>query len=193
MPRAPGDVAGGMACGMPDMYTIMGLFDDSLMSEYLKWTQSEPEDLSAPLKTDLEYMVALTNYHQHIIHINNTTQVRQERLAPPDNHDLRVQFLMGELDEVNVSSILQKRDKTYRKTNAKRQIYDTVYQTATDIYRVCVDAVRKANGATARQNAYHASYVELGALLKYANGCLERVEKAYMCLTIKYALNPFRR
>jgi hypothetical protein len=122
-----------------------------------------------------------------------------------NNNDLRVKFLLGELSETDMRTNLQKRDKAYRKNLAKRQIYHMVYQTATDIYRILVnkiDAAETTGGGggggggggsdtASKQNSYHSSYVELGALLKYANTCLERLEKTYTCRTLGYNLNPF--
>ena len=58
-----------------------------------------PEDLSAPLAGDLAYMVALSTYHRHIIHMNRVEAQRLHQNAAPDNHDLRVQFMLNDLAE----------------------------------------------------------------------------------------------
>ena len=39
--------------------------------------------------------------------------------------------------------------------------------------------------------ACHDTYTQINQLFIYANGCLERLEKAYTCVTDKYSLKPY--
>ena len=151
-----------------------------------------PEDLSAPLAGDLAYMVALSTYHRHIIHMNRVEAQRLTTVAP-DNHDLRVQFMLNDLAEDKMRITLQRRDKAYRKDLAKRQIYDMVYQASTDIFRNLAASVVAATAEAAGGGPapYHSCYTQLLNLMKYANGCFDRLEGAYTCITQKYHLNPF--
>jgi hypothetical protein len=156
------------------------------------WTA--PEDLSAPLAGDLAYMVALSTYHRHIVHMNQVeARPLNQNAVAPDNHDLRVQFMLNDLTEDKMRITLQRRDKAYRKDVAKRQIYDMVYQAATDIYRNLAASIVAANAEAAGGGPapYHNCYTQLLNLMKYANGCFERLEGAYTCITQKYHLNPF--
>ena len=138
-------------------------------------------------------MVALSTYHRHIIHMNRVEAQRLHRNAAPDNHDLRVQFMLNDLAEDKMRVSLQRRDKAYRKDVAKRQIYDMVYVASTDIFRNLAASVVAATAEAAGSGPapYHSCYSQLLNLMKYANGCFDRLEGAYTCITQKYHLNPF--
>ena len=142
-----------------------------------------PEDLKKPLVSDTAYIIALTAYHQHIID-KNQFYVNQQPIQPPDNHVLRVKYMLGEIDEPKMRVQIQRLDKAYRKDLAKRHVYEMVYQASSDIYRNMLNTTGKPE--------FHNTYLQLIELLTYANGCFNRLEKVYTCTISKYNLNPFQ-
>jgi len=140
-----------------------------------------PEDLKKPLASDTAYIMALTNYHQHIIHQNQ--YVNELARQAPDNHQERVKYMLGELDEKKMRVDIQRKDKAYRKALAKRQVYEMVYQASSDIYRNMLNTPGKPD--------LHGTYLQLVELFTYANNSFDRLEKAYTCTINKYRMNPF--
>jgi hypothetical protein len=144
-----------------------------------------PVDIKAPFENDLAYVVALTTYHRNIIHINRTV-IRALTTDPPNNHDLRVKFMLGDINEETLRISLQRRDKAYRKDIAKRHVYEMVYQASSDILRNFI------NSTDSVQTQLHPTYLQLVELFLYANSCFTRLEKGYTCTISTYNLNPFQ-
>lgn len=139
-----------------------------------------PIDLKAPLKSPLAYLVALTNYHRIAIHVNRRYGPQHQGYVP-DNHDLRVKYLLNDLTESEIKVQLQRRDKTQRKENAKRNVYQMVYQASSDIFRNFINHLILP----------HDTYIQLLELFTYANGCFDRLEHAYSCKIEKCETNPY--
>ena len=148
--------------------------DCSVMEPWAK-----PADLKAPLENKLAYVVAITNYHNNSLHMNNVG--RNINTTQPDNHKVRVKFLLGDIDEKQMSWELQKIDKAYRKNIAKRQVFDMVYQASSDIFQNFVNSTEHP----------HSTYIQLVELFTYANECISKIEKAYTCVINHYITNPF--
>jgi len=140
-----------------------------------------PEDLKKPLASYTAYVIALTTYHQHIIHQNQ--YVPRLAIEPPDNHQERVEYMLGELDEKKMRSGIQRKDKAYRKELAKRQVYEMVYQASSDIYRNMLNVSGPPD--------LPSTYLQLVELLTYANKSFDRLEKVYTCTIYRYNMNPF--
>lgn len=142
-----------------------------------------PTDLKKPFDSEVKYLVALTTFHRNILHLNAVT--RTLHVTPPDNHTLRVQFMLGELEEATFKTTVQRKDKAYRKDLAKRQIYDMAYQTTSDIFRDFVNTP----GNTLED--LHKPYSHILEIFTYANLCFSKLEKAYTCTIEHYTTNPF--
>jgi len=202
--RAPGDVPGGCH-GFPPVARIVQLFNAETRTEMRRlmdgwdmwtWQRRYPgqvrtwnvvQPITPPPKTtnpllelpDLaHYMIALTEQHQKLLHH------RQARVFVEDNHDLRVRFMAKELAPAEFKVQLQRRDKAYRKSLAKFQVYDMVYQAGGDVFNTLI-------GGAVSLAACHDAYCQIVQLFIYANTCIERLEKAYTCVADKYSLEPY--
>jgi hypothetical protein len=142
-----------------------------------------PLDIKKPFTSELEYLVALTSFHRNVIHLQGVA--RTLHVNPPENHFLRVQFMLGATTEEYLKTAIQRRDKAYRKDLAKRQVYDMAYQTASDIFREFVNT--PANTIS----DFHKPYSHLLEIFTYANLCFSKLEKAYTCTIDPYLTNPF--
>jgi len=141
-----------------------------------------PKNLKEPLVSDTAYIIALTTYHQHIIHQNHNVHALARE--PPDNHQERVKYMLGELDEKKMRTDIQRKDKAYRKEVAKRQVFEMVYQASSDIYRNMLNTPGKPD--------LHGTYLQLVELFTYANNSFDRLENVYTCTINKYKMNPFQ-
>jgi len=142
-----------------------------------------PTDVKKPFTSELQYLVALTTFHRNTIHLNAVARVLH--VTPPENHTLRVQFMLGEITEDSLKTTVQRRDKGYRKDLAKRQIYDMAYQTTSDIFREFVNTP----GNTIQD--FHKPYSHILEIFTYANLCFSKLEKSYTCTIEPYITHPF--
>jgi hypothetical protein len=165
LPRAPGDVP---ACGFPEYRDIL--------ESFIKNSINPPEMVRNGTLVIKERFVVfmLTHYHREILHFS-----AMNRVAVPavDNHELRVKLLLKEIDEEKFKVLLQRADKAYRKSVAKRQIYDMTYNVAGDIFRNMI------NGTSIQD-----TFKSVEALLQYSNSALKRVSVAYSCVVDYYKI-----
>lgn len=172
MPRAPGD--GAVACGFPGLSTVQ----DSIMNKDLKarillcgW-----ENMLKDLTPNDKLVYQLLEAHRHMIHVEETVR-RRLNVEVPDNHQLRVQLLTKEISAEKMKSLIQQRDKAYRKNLAKSQVYQMAYTVSGDLYRVLIQ--NKNTVGTKK---------ELDALLRYSNECLEKIAESYGCKVERYTI-----
>ena len=163
VPRAPGDVP---VCGFPGYNQLY----DSVLKKVFESARDNGLDKNVGDETFAAGMI--TYYHREIVHFNAMNLVP---IAAVDNHELRVKLLTKELDEEKFKVLLQRVDKAYRKSIAKRQIYDMTYQAAGDIFR------NMFSGASIVD-----TYKSIDSLLKYSNTALKRVSVSYSCVVDYY-------
>ena len=84
------------------------------------------------------------------------------------NLDIRIEYLLNQIDKNTLKKMLQSREKLRRKKTNVREIFVTVYKTGYDL--ICRDA----------------GELEFEALRQYVNECLKSVSKSYnsQCITI---------
>ena len=77
--------------------------------------------------------------HRMVSHVENV-ELRYHYVATPpvDNSDLRVKYLMNELEEVSFKTKIQRREKAYAKTRAIRDIMNMFVNAASDMLRQMV-------------------------------------------------------
>jgi len=173
LPRAPGDNPGGCNAfpGLGDLinskpHILQAVQKGRKHSRELKDTViDDPEFLS--------YLI-ITEYHRILQH----AQAYNRRPIPrPDNFELRVKFLTNEIDEKTFKVKLQRIDKGYRKSVAKKHIYDMTYAAAGDIL------INTLSGTS-----FIDTKVQIDTLFTYSNKALERIEKGYSCVAEKYLI-----
>lgn len=133
--------------------------------------------LSDVLNVVQEVNEQITYIHRLFIHVEETIR-RRLNTQVPDNHELRVKYLIQELDMNKFKTRLQEVDKAYRKSVAKNQVYQMAYTVAGDLFRKLINDgdVKEAKMA-------------LTNLMDYSNKCLNRIATAYTCKVIHYELN----
>ena len=180
MPRAPGD-GGPVACGFPGISAVI----DSIMNKELKaryqthaWnTAVKGETMECGNLTPNDKLVyQLVESHRHMIHIEETVR-RRLNVDVPDNHQLRVQLLTKEITTEKMKTLIQQRDKAYRKNLAKSQVYQMAYTVSGDLFRVLIQ--NKNTVGTKK---------ELDALLRYSNECLDKIAESYGCKVEHYTI-----
>jgi hypothetical protein len=121
--------------------------------------------------------VQITNIHRHFIHVEETIR-RRLHTQVPDNHELRVKYLLQELDMKKFKTRLQEVDKAYRKSVAKNQVYQMAYTVAGDLFRKLISDGDVMEAKLALTN-----------LIDYSNKCLDRIATAYTCKVVHYEMN----
>jgi hypothetical protein len=168
MPRAPGDVV--QCAAYPTLHaltTALGMHQSGLEVDLFNKCK-----LGA--SSDQLLRAKLIDMHRNILHIEGSIRFNLN-VTPPDNHVLRVQLLTKEITSDKMKSLLQKRDKAYRKDLAKSQIYQMTYAVAGDLFRKLIADKNFAEGC-----------MELRNLLTYSNTCLDGVADMYDCIVKKY-------
>jgi len=169
LPRAPGDVP---CVGFPTARELYANFVSKELRASLLLHGNENL-----LKSGTDEEKAILNMletHRYIVHVEDTIR-RPMNLEPPDNHDLRVQFLTKMISADKMKVTLQQRDKAYRKNVAKSQIYQMAYTVAGDLFRSLIQT--KDHIQTKK---------ELDALFEYSNACLDKVAISYGCKVKHY-------
>jgi hypothetical protein len=158
----------------------------SLLRKGSQTLMKEPKKtLEAPKfegSCDTEPM-ALANlvvYHQAIGHrVANIDGVQH----PEDNHDLRVKYLLGIVDEVKFKTEIQKRAKSNQKRRAISQVNNMLLLASNDLYRYYYANLKAAALARAlleeRINIHQSFNKEMMELIKYANNCYIKLGDAF--------------
>lgn len=92
-----------------------------------------------------------------------------------DNAELRVKYMLKEIDEKHFMQILQQREKAQRKSREIYQVIETVNDVGAEIFRHMAEA--------ASRRAVMAAYNELKTLLDYGREGFARIQKTYACTT----------
>jgi len=145
LPRAPGDIVG---CGFPRWAVVFAIDKDSKYANRLAW------------------------YHRQVIHFND---IVNRDVEPIDNYNCRIQLLTKEISEEKFKTLIQRKDKAWRKSTAKKQIYDMTYVAAGDIFRNCLAG-----------SSFKEACLSLETLFKYSNKSFERIAVGYDCKIVKY-------
>jgi hypothetical protein len=143
-----------------------------------------PDDLKKHFDSELKYLVALTTFHRSAVHLHGAV-LRVLHINPPENHTLRVQFMLGEISEDFLKTTVQRRDKAYRKDVAKSNVYQMAFHTVSDIFREFVNSPQHSI------EEMHKAYSHILEIYTYANLCFSKIEKAYTCTIEPYTINPF--
>ena len=156
VPRAVGDNPCGGADGIIDLHTVFASFKRfmSTHTEYIKNTYDN-----------------VTSYHRLYRHIQHVELPRFVTNAVIDNQDLRIKYLIKEIDENNFKAQLQQREK---KNEKKRDIHNllSLHQLVTvDIF----NNIRIDNSVAQWRKAH----TELDNLRAYVNTCMMRISKRY--------------
>lgn len=123
------------------------------------------------------YEHALMHIHRELSHLRYTELpgLAQPGYNPDDNAPLRVQYLLGQVDQTSLKKLLQQREKKRSKQVSVRQVYEMVLATCGDILRAVESGTKKGAEALA----------EIQQIEEYANECLEKIAAQYSSVAIK--------
>jgi len=160
IPRNPGDIPCG---GLPDYYTIRAVTDD----------------------------VRCNALHQTITHILNVeirryNNVQEEELI---NRDLRIKYLMNEINDEQLKQVLQQNEKSRQKMIDFRNIYQMFCDVGSDIFRQILAEYYKISlrnrtneQKIALKNYLNEQIIIIDRLIEYFNDNLKKVGKVYKCV-----------
>ena len=174
MPRAPGDLAAGVCGGFPDIYRINDVMRQYSDTEY-KELKNLMFGINSVYNEQIYAMFNVQEYHRLLSHIENSYRRTFATVQAPDNHDLRVKFLVKEIDDKKMKMLVQQRDKAYRKNLSKNQVYQMAYEVAGDLFRSMIVSRNYAETALALEN-----------LFTYTNSSLKKIADNYSCVVQFY-------
>ena len=195
--RNPGDLpaaAPGLACGFPDFYTVLRAFSSEDRTNVRELDFQRGLAIKTQAFDERTYAIYnIQEYHRLISHMENSYRrsltpwtafafaaaaaaaAAADTVPVPDNHDLRVKFLVKEIDEKKMKLTLQQRDKAYRKNLTKNQIYQMTYEVSGDLFRSLMRDMNVNETVLALEN-----------LFTYSNSCLKKVVENYTCIVPMY-------
>lgn len=155
MPRQPGDIPCG---GLPTIYKI---------SELVRKFKLHPKNTTSE---------CLYSIHRAVSHVQFAELPRYEihEQNNETNSDLRVRYMLKEINEKSWKSTLQKREKKYQKNNEVSQILQMFIDTASDIFRNIIQV------SDIKDVEPH--FTTLDALRLYSNSSLEKISSRYSCV-----------
>lgn len=120
----------------------------------------------------------VANLYRSIMHVREE-EIRNLRAFDlmTMNRDLRVKYLLNDIDEEKWKSELQKREKKVEFNNAKRQVFNMFVLVGTDLMRKYVDEGERAN----LKNVID----EMKALVNYFNSCINHVYHRFQSTALK--------
>ena len=154
-PRNPGDVP----CG--------GLIDWMVIRRAIAPKNSYPGWLSV-----------LESAHRRINHVQNVDMLALNRdgMNINDNIDLRIKYLLKEIDDDEVKATLQQREKKNEKERELRRVYETLTMAAAEIFRRMIAVVdEKGNSPEVLQPLI----IELNELRLFINEALDVLRRRY--------------
>ena len=155
VPRQPGDVPCG---GLPNIYRI---------SDIIRRFKLPPKHITSE---------TLYNIHRSDSHMQFAELPRYEinEQNNETNSDLRIKYMIKEIDEKYWKSTLQKREKKYQKNIEVSQILQMFIDTASDIFRNII-AVSDIKDIEPNLNT-------LESLRVYSNSSLDKISSRYSCV-----------
>ena len=114
----------------------------------------------------------ILDIHRSLTHVQNY-EIPQYRARDPNNSDLRVNYLMGEISEEYWKKELQKREKAREKTRDISQILEMYSNTGSDYLRQMV----------LREVSVEDTVKFFTELAKYFNETMEVIHSRYNCVT----------
>ena len=154
----------------------------------------DPFGLSSPSTTVKDKLLkdgVLRNYttiitmHRFAVHLQDAELNRYpavpDVIDPVVNQDLRIRFLMKEIDDKRFKEILQQREKHRKKSHAIHQILSTIANVSSDLFRNII--VQKGDPAF-----ISTAMEQMCALRNYSNDSLATVSKKYACVVPELTL-----
>lgn len=164
IPRNPGDEPGGNCGGGEVRYPTIYQVENAIpVSE----RRTKERDI-------------LMSVHRAARHVELWECRRLAREgAAPDNYDLRLQYLLGDLDMENWKRMLLLREKRRVKEIALRHVYELYIGVTGDAFRALVDRVKDV-----RQTVD-----DLRTISAFSQDCLDKVSKRFNCVTYALPMN----
>jgi hypothetical protein len=162
----------GLGCDIPLLNHVLAAFGQDIWDSIRTITSKGLRNacLNKKLNRRQQILCALLWTHRHVVHMEHVVNQGLD-YTEPDNLDLRVRYLVGELSSESFMKEIQKRDKRYRKNLSRHQVYAMTYTAICDLFRRFVDNPTLPSGNKILK--------EIVNLLHYSNTCLLKLDKLY--------------
>lgn len=119
--------------------------------------------------------------HRRITHVQNVDMLALNRdgININDNIDLRIQYLLKQIDDAEMKASLQQREKKNEKERELRRVYETLTGAAADVFRRLV-VVGEEKGKEVEN--FQPLIRELNELRLFINEALDVLRRRYNCI-----------
>ena len=118
--------------------------------------------------------------HRVILEIIDYSIPRYDRQLTTDNQDLRIQYMLNNINEKKLQTLIQQREKRNNKITEIIQLLQMYTQTATELF------IEIINHTPGQNNEY---VFQLCTLTDYANKSLYNIAKRWDCIALKIQPN----
>jgi hypothetical protein len=134
----------------------------------------------APKNAYPGWLSVLEASHRRITHVQNIdmTALNRDGININDNMDLRIQYLLKEIDDEAMKYTLQQREKKNEKERELRRVYETLTGAAADIFRRLV-IIADEQGKDVEN--LQPLLTELNELRLFINDALDVLRRRYNC------------
>jgi hypothetical protein len=140
-----------------------------------------PYELAMALDSLHPHRTELLDFLRNLSHVENIELPRMATVTDViDNRDLRVQYLANDLCAEELVKKLVRREKQREKQLAIRQVYEMVLAVSVDLFQRIVANSRGEHQQEQQEQSN--AIIEALALQGYANSCLIRIQKRFMCV-----------
>jgi hypothetical protein len=131
-----------------------------------------------PLTDESHYMSAFLRIHKNILDVRATAG-NHANVRPIDNHDLRVRYMLEEIDEKEFKKTLEKRYYEYHKSMLYCNIYMMVYNSALILFDNLHAYSFGKKIKQKRLDFLFDIHVQFQKILEFANNKLDYNKKIY--------------
>ena len=153
---------------------LLSCFSQEVIQKYKYHKNSSKLSLTIkPLENEVEYLSAFLKFHQNILHVRATAG-NHANVQPYDNHDLRVQLLINEIDETKFKELVETRYYDYNKSMMYCNIYMMVYTSAIILFdNLHAYCHKKIKVKKLHIDFYYEIYLQFQKILEFANTKLD--------------------
>jgi len=170
IPRDPND----FVCGRDMDHSIYDAFSRLLRSYFM--TNSNCRQL-------LKRIDDIVRYSLHLIHVERPTQPNYERR----NEELRVKYLMKEISEEEMRTLLQRDEKKHHRNQELAEVYTLLVNTVTEILTRFYNELNELKENKKRDlhgEIDMTTLNEVDRIVEYVNECLADISHTYSCYRV---------
>jgi hypothetical protein len=153
--------------------------DELLEAKNIEKNLPKISNLKDELPSIYHYVIAFKNLWTNILNIRATSG-NHANMTNPDYHNLRIQFLVNEIDADTMKQKIEEQDFEYQKMMLYWQIYSTTFLFSTILFdNLFTFTNKRTKIKITREKFMYDIYLQFQNLLEYSNKCLTYYDKVF--------------